>query len=438
MQSHGGVAPVAEPVRLAAGAVLSGPAGGVAGSARARADRPRRPSSLRHGRDQHRHLAHRRRRGGDRPGPTGAGRAAGRAASLDIVSIGAGGGSIARVDAGGILHVGPESAGRRAGPGLLRPRRHGGDGHRRQPGARLPRSGNFLGGRAGSTGGAARARSTGSPRALGSTAMAAAEGIHRVVNTNMAEGIRLVSVRRGVDPRGSRCWPSAARPACTSPRSRGSSRSGGSSCRGRRRALGLGHAGDRPALRARAHPRRRRQRARGGRAARLFAELEARAGGGSPSAFDGRMRPSRARPTCATASRSSRSRSTSTASTGARRPDGADGRALPRGATRSSTPTALPDQEVVLVNARVAVIGELPAADRAGAAPRGRRAAIPAAGLPRRPGGRCRSSTSMPWRSPRSRAGRHRLPPPHHASSPPPLPPPPPPGGGAPPPSRAP
>src|SRR5260221_3289833 len=31
--------------------------------------------------------------------------------SLDIASIGAGGGSIARVDAGGILHVGPESAG---------------------------------------------------------------------------------------------------------------------------------------------------------------------------------------------------------------------------------------------------------------------------------------------------------------------------------------
>ena len=31
--------------------------------------------------------------------------------------------------------------------------------------------------------------------------MAAAEGIQRVVNTNMAEGIRLVSVRRGADPR---------------------------------------------------------------------------------------------------------------------------------------------------------------------------------------------------------------------------------------------
>src|SRR5258708_27414041 len=36
--------------------------------------------------------------------------------SLDIVSIGAGGGSIARVDAGGILHVGPESAGADPGP----------------------------------------------------------------------------------------------------------------------------------------------------------------------------------------------------------------------------------------------------------------------------------------------------------------------------------
>jgi N-methylhydantoinase A len=31
--------------------------------------------------------------------------------------------------------------------------------------------------------------------------MSAAEGIHRVINTHMAEGIRLVSVRRGVDPR---------------------------------------------------------------------------------------------------------------------------------------------------------------------------------------------------------------------------------------------
>ena len=37
--------------------------------------------------------------------------------------------------------------------------------------------------------------------ALNVDRVAAAEGMHRVVNTNMAEGIRLVSVRRGVDPR---------------------------------------------------------------------------------------------------------------------------------------------------------------------------------------------------------------------------------------------
>src|SRR5262249_41120833 len=38
-------------------------------------------------------------------------------------------------------------------------------------------------------------------KALDISTVAAAEGIHRVVNTNMAEGIRLVSVRRGADPR---------------------------------------------------------------------------------------------------------------------------------------------------------------------------------------------------------------------------------------------
>src|SRR5262249_49332489 len=37
--------------------------------------------------------------------------------------------------------------------------------------------------------------------AMGIDRLAAARGIHRVVNTNMAEGVRLVSVRRGVDPR---------------------------------------------------------------------------------------------------------------------------------------------------------------------------------------------------------------------------------------------
>ena len=47
-----------------------------------------------------------------------------RLPALDVHTIGAGGGSIARLDSGGALVVGPESAGAEPGPGLLRPRRH--------------------------------------------------------------------------------------------------------------------------------------------------------------------------------------------------------------------------------------------------------------------------------------------------------------------------
>ena len=43
--------------------------------------------------------------------------------AIDIAEVGAGAGSIAAVDEGGLLRVGPASAGRRAGPGLLRPGR---------------------------------------------------------------------------------------------------------------------------------------------------------------------------------------------------------------------------------------------------------------------------------------------------------------------------
>ena len=59
--------------------------------------------------------------------------------AVDVKSIGAGGGSIAWVDEGGLLHVGPKSAGARARPGLLRRRRHGADRDRRLGGPRLDR-----------------------------------------------------------------------------------------------------------------------------------------------------------------------------------------------------------------------------------------------------------------------------------------------------------
>ena len=116
IQSHGGVATIAEAVRLAAGGVLSGPAGGVAGSQYA-------ARLLGHGDlipfdmggtstdislvvGGEAAIASDRRIAGQRVALQ----------SLDIASIGAGGGSIARVDHSGVLHVGPESAGAQPGP----------------------------------------------------------------------------------------------------------------------------------------------------------------------------------------------------------------------------------------------------------------------------------------------------------------------------------
>jgi N-methylhydantoinase A len=121
--------------------------------------------------------------------------------SLDIVSIGAGGGSIARVDAGGILHVGPQSAGADPGPacyGL-------GGSSATVTDANLVLGlidpDNFLGGRRRLDRAAAEAAVDRIAGALHIDRAAAAHGIHRIVDTTMAEGVRLVSVRRGVDPR---------------------------------------------------------------------------------------------------------------------------------------------------------------------------------------------------------------------------------------------
>ncbi|MCC2666004.1 MAG: Hydantoinase/oxoprolinase, partial [Geminicoccaceae bacterium] len=121
--------------------------------------------------------------------------------ALDIVSIGAGGGSIARVDAGGVLHVGPESAGAEPGPACYGQ----GGSEATVTDANLVLGlldpDNFLGGRARLDRTAAEAAVDRVAQALGVDRMTAAAGIQRVVNTRMAEGIRLVSVRRGVDPR---------------------------------------------------------------------------------------------------------------------------------------------------------------------------------------------------------------------------------------------
>jgi N-methylhydantoinase A len=122
---------------------------------------------------------------------------------VDINAIGAGGGSIASVDEGGALRVGPMSAEAIPGPACYG---HGGT----QP--TVTDANLVLGRLAASTalGGtmtldidAARAvvqASVAAPLDLDITAAAA--GVVRVANANMERGIRVVSVERGHDPRG--------------------------------------------------------------------------------------------------------------------------------------------------------------------------------------------------------------------------------------------
>ena len=125
-----------------------------------------------------------------------------RVSMVDVNTIGAGGGSLAWRDESGRLHVGPQSAGADPGPDLLRARGDHSDRHRRERGPRLPEPRLFR--RAATFAldpAAARAGMTGLARDLDLTVEALAAGIHRIVNERMASEIRLVSVKRGHDPR---------------------------------------------------------------------------------------------------------------------------------------------------------------------------------------------------------------------------------------------
>lgn len=121
---------------------------------------------------------------------------------VNMHTIGAGGGSIARVDAGRALLVGPASAGAEPGPACY------GQGGT-QPTitdanlvlGRLP-SFTRLGGSMSLDLEAARESLTGLVKPLGMASVEeVAEGIIRVANENMAQALRLISVQRGIDPR---------------------------------------------------------------------------------------------------------------------------------------------------------------------------------------------------------------------------------------------
>ena len=124
-----------------------------------------------------------------------------RTPMVDVNTIGAGGGSIAWIDAAGGLRVGPRSAGAEPGPACYG---RGGDE------ATVTDASVVLGylsperfaGGAMTLDVAAAERAVGAiGKKLGVDTVAAAAGIHRVVNARMADQIRLVTIKRGDDPR---------------------------------------------------------------------------------------------------------------------------------------------------------------------------------------------------------------------------------------------
>lgn len=121
--------------------------------------------------------------------------------TIDIHTIGAGGGSIAAVDEGGLLQVGPESAGAKPGPvcygrGGTRPTVTDADLILGYLSPESPLAGGMLLDLE-----AARGAFEPVAKALGVSVEEAAAGVYDLVNVNMATGVRDVTVRRGLDPR---------------------------------------------------------------------------------------------------------------------------------------------------------------------------------------------------------------------------------------------
>jgi N-methylhydantoinase A/oxoprolinase/acetone carboxylase beta subunit len=193
MTSAGGLLPVHDAAELPAALLLSGPAGGVrAGGAAAVANGF--PDAITFD------------MGGTStdvclvldgaPAPAAEREVAGftvRFPSLDIHTIGAGGGSIAAIDPGGALVVGPRSAGAEPGPAC----------YGRGGAEPTVTDANLVAGRipAGAAFGGLALDVDAATGALDRAGITA-EGVLRVVDANMERALRAVSVERGVDPKG--------------------------------------------------------------------------------------------------------------------------------------------------------------------------------------------------------------------------------------------
>jgi N-methylhydantoinase A len=120
---------------------------------------------------------------------------------LDIVTIGAGGGSIGWLDEGGLLRMGPQSAGADPGPACY------------GRGGQLPSCTDadlllgylnpefFAGGKLPLRRDAAEKAVQTLAAPLGLSVEETAAGMYRLINTNMANGVRQASVQKGLDPR---------------------------------------------------------------------------------------------------------------------------------------------------------------------------------------------------------------------------------------------
>jgi N-methylhydantoinase A len=122
-------------------------------------------------------------------------------AAVDIHTIGAGGGSIARVDAGGLLMVGPESAGAEPGPACYD---RGGEQATVTDAnlvlGRIPADA-LLGGYLPLVKERADAAMDRLARAMGCSRIEAARGVICLANEHMVRALRVISVERGHDPR---------------------------------------------------------------------------------------------------------------------------------------------------------------------------------------------------------------------------------------------
>jgi len=202
MLSGGGVAPASVAAKHGSWTVLSGPAGGAVGAAAAARESgaPEAVCLDMGGTSSDVSVVSR-----GRARESGGREVAGRALALpmvDVHTVGAGGGSIAWRDAGGALRVGPQSAGAVPGPACYG--RGGSEptvtdanlllGHL-DPDAPLA--------------GGIRLDRTAAERAVAALAKnlelgvrETAEGILRVANAEMAAAVRVMTVERGLDPRG--------------------------------------------------------------------------------------------------------------------------------------------------------------------------------------------------------------------------------------------